>query len=148
MARDLRPNALLASQARDGDNGGQESADLEAAWRVCRERVGEEGPVVRLEDVGGQVGVGVGELGEEFGGVGLVDCIPKDAAAVGGRVEVDGCGKARSGEVRMGIRMQEAYRADSVARPCLTGPGRCRRRAVRLLITWGQTQSICRRKSR
>lgn len=60
MADDLGAHAGLRAQTGDGDQGGQDPPDVDG--RVRGGRVGEQGAVVGVEDVDGQVGVRRGQL--------------------------------------------------------------------------------------
>jgi hypothetical protein len=134
MARHLWPNTLLCAETSDSHEGGEDSTDLEMTRWGGSERVGEEGTIVRLEYVSGEVGVSCGKFGEELGGMRFVDGVPECSAPRGGRCEIVGSGHAevvRSKRVRDG---RWAYRRDSVLRPCLTGSGRWERKAVRLFM--------------
>ena len=80
MRDDLGRDAGLGAQGGDGDDGREQPADAAGA-RGPRGRVGEEGPVVGLQDDDGEVWVGEGELGDEFVVEGGVDGVPEPAAA-------------------------------------------------------------------
>lgn len=77
VANDLRRDALLCTKARDRHDARQDASDFSRAFESEGRRVGEEGAVVRGEDVDGEVGVRVGELVEEFGRVRVVDAVPE-----------------------------------------------------------------------
>lgn len=62
MRRDLGPDAGLHAETGDGDDGGLEAADAGRGQAGGVVWVSEEGAVVGVEDVDGEVWVGVGEL--------------------------------------------------------------------------------------
>jgi hypothetical protein len=87
MACDLWAYASLGAKTGDGNEGGQDAADFcGAGWGGVRE----QGAVVAVQDVDGEVGVRLGELGEKFLGEGVVDGVPESFAAVFDGVDVGG----------------------------------------------------------
>lgn len=94
---------------------------------------------MRVADVHGEVGVGVGELGKELGAVRLVDALPEGFAALvecSDVVRFAAVSESGQGESVDGSR-EGAHRRGLVERPPLTSSGMWSRSALRLLMTRG-----------
>lgn len=135
---DLGSHSLLSPQACNGDNGGEYPAHFCRASSDGRGGVGEEGTVVGGEDVDGQVGVGGGELLEEFGGVGVVDAVPESKGS-GSDDLFYVRGSRKPGRAGLAGEKRETgptYLVGRVERPAATSGSRCARRAPSELMVY------------